>query len=415
MSNGRLRVIVLGWLIREPTGGQAWHALNYVHGLAALGHDVYYIEDSGDTSMCYGPDMRRPTNDATYGLRFAANAFSRLGLGDRWAYYDAHTNEWKGARASDARGLCKSADLMLHVSAFHSLRDWLERIPIRVMIDTDPGFTQIRNLTDPLFHQRCEGHTAFFSFGENFGKQCCAIPRDGFPWRPTRQPMSLAAWPYTPGPRDGRYTTVMQWQSWQAPWEYKGLRLATKAESFRQFINLPARLGPIFEIAVRSRWTSPHAMLRQAGWGIADIDGISRDPWTYRAFIQGSKAEFGIAKAGYVETRCGWFSERSAAYLASGRPVLHQDTGFPDWLPCGKGVFAFRSPDEVIDAVSRIDADYDAHCRAARELAVDYFSTDRVLPLLIDAAITTPVASSVQRPLGTSIREKPGINGRKSL
>ena len=389
MFKGRLRVIVLGWLIREPTGGQAWHSLNYVHGLAALGHDVYYIEDSDDTPMCYGPGISGPTIDATYGLRFAANAFARLGLGDRWAYYDAHTNEWKGARARDARDLCKSADLMLHVSAFNPLRDWLERIPVRAVIDTDPGFTQIRNLTDPRSHERCEAHTAFFSFGENFGKLSCAIPTDGFSWRATRQPISLDAWPYTRGPRDGRYTTVMQWQSWHAPWEYKGLKLATKAESFRQFMDLPGQLGSIFEIAVRSRWTSPDAMLRQAGWGIADIDSVSRDPWTYQAFIQRSKAEFGIAKAGYVETRSGWFSERSAAYLASGRPVLHQDTGFPDWLPCGNGAFAFQSPEDVIDAVSRIDADYDAQCRGARKLAEEFFSAACVLPPLIEAAMTT--------------------------
>jgi hypothetical protein len=387
VSNARLRIIVSGWLIREPTGGQAWHSLNYVHGLAALGHDVYYIEDSDDTPMCYGPDTSGPSKDAAYGLRFAADAFAQIGLGDRWAYYDAHINEWKGARARDARALCESADLMLHVSGFNPLRDWLERIPARVMIDTDPGFIQIRNLTDPQFHARCEAHTAFFSFGENFGKPSCAIPEDGFSWQATRQPVSLAAWPDTPGPRDGRYTTVMQWQTWQAPWEYKGLKLATKAESFRQFMDLPGRLGPIFEIAVRSRWTSPHSMLRRAGWGIADIDGISRDPWTYQAFIQRSKAEFSIAKAGYVETRSGWFSERSAVYLASGRPVLHQDTGFSDWLPCGKGVFAFRSPEEVIDAVFRINADYDVHCRAARELAAEYFAAERVLAPLIETAM----------------------------
>jgi hypothetical protein len=182
----------------------------------------------------------------------------------------------------------------------------------------------------------------------------------------------------------------MQWETFPRPIQYGGLMLANKSESFRLFGELPRQLGPIFDIAVRSRWTSPNALLRQAGWGIADIDSISRDPWTYQAFIQGSKAEFGIAKAGYVETRSGWFSERSAAYLASGRPVLHQDTGFSDWLPCGKGVLAFRSPEEVIDAVSRVDADYDAHCQAARKLAEEFFSTTCVLPPLIEAAMATP-------------------------
>jgi hypothetical protein len=182
----------------------------------------------------------------------------------------------------------------------------------------------------------------------------------------------------------------MQWETFPKPIRYGDLTLANKSESFKQFDELPRQLGPIFDIAVRSRWTSPDAMLRQAGWGIADIDSISRDPWTYQAFIQGSKAEFGIAKGGYVETRSGWFSERSAAYLASGRPVLHQDTGFSDWLPCGKGVLAFRSPEEVIDAVCRVDADYNAHCRAARKLAEEFFSAACVLPPLIEAAMATP-------------------------
>jgi hypothetical protein len=401
VHNERLRVIVLGWLIREPTGGQAWHNLNYVHGLAELGHDVYYIEDSDDTPMCYGPDMSGPTTDPSYGLQFASEAFTKLGLGDRWAYYDAHANEWKGPQARDARSLCETADLILHVSGFNPLRDWLERVPVRVMIDTDPGFTQIRNLTEPPFRQNCEAHTVFFSFGENFGLPSCTIPKDGFAWQPTRQPISLSAWPDTPGPRNGRYTTVMQWQTWRAPWEYDGLRLATKSESFQQFSQLPSRVGRIFEIAVRARWDSPFSVLKQAGWGIADIDSVSHDPWTYQAFIQASKAEFGIAKAGYVVTHCGWFSERSAVYLASGRPVLHQDTGFSEWLPSGEGVIAFRSSEEVIEAIARIDSDYDFHCRAARELAAEYFSAHHVLGSLIERATRGPSTAS-QQPVAPS-------------
>jgi hypothetical protein len=392
MADSRLRIIVIGHLIREPTAGNAWAQLNYVHGLAELGHDVCYLEDSTDDPMCYDPALSGATTDPTYGLLFAAKVFSRLGLGDRWAYYDAHVSEWKGARARDAHALCKSADLILSYSGMwgNPLREWLETVPRRATIDGDPGFTQVRNLANPVFRRRCEAYTAFFTVGANIGKTSCTIPADGFPWEVTRPPLSLTAWPYVPGPRNGLYTTVMQWETFPKPIKYGGLMLGNKSESFQPFSELPRQLGPIFEIGVRSRWTSPDAILRKAGWAIADIDAISRDPWAYQAFIQGSKAEFGVAKAGYVQTRSGWFSERSAAYLASGRPVLHQDTGFSDWLPCGKGVLAFQSPEEVIDAVSRVNADYDAHCRAARELAVEYFSTDRVLPRLIDAAMAAP-------------------------
>jgi hypothetical protein len=394
MADSGLRIIVSGSLIREPTGGNAWANLSYAQGLAELGHDVYYIEDSDDYPACYNPENSAATTDPTYGLHFAANATARLGLGDRWAYYDAHAREWKGARAHDARAICKSADLILSYSGMwgNPLREWFDTVPRRATIDGDPGFTQVRNLTDVSFRRRYEAYTAFFSVGANIGKPGCTIPADGFRWEITHPPISLAAWPYVAGPSNGRYTTVMQWETFPGLIQYGGLMLANKSESFRRFAELPRRIGPIFDIAVRSRWTSPHAMLCQAGWGIADIDRISRDPWTYQAFIQQSKAEFGIAKAGYVETRSGWFSERSVAYLASGRPVVHQDTGFPNWLPCGAGVFAFRSPADVIDAISRIDADYEAHCRAARGLAEEFFSAARVLPPLIEAAMATSAA-----------------------
>lgn len=318
-------------------------------------------------------------------MRFAARAFDRLGLGDRWAYFDAHAGQWKGARARDGRSLCESADLLLDISGVTLLRDWIARVPVRALIDTDPAFTQVRNLTDKDFRRRCEAHNAFFTFGENIGKAGCPVPPDGLPWQPTRQPISLAAWPSTPGPRDGHFTTVMRWKSYDAQ-RYRGLTLAMKAESFRPFINLPRQLGDIFAIALRGDREAASA-LRGAGWTLADIDAVTADPWSYQQFIQGSKGEFGIAKQGYASTYCGWFSERSAAYLASGRPVLAQDTGFREWLPAGRGVLSFQTAEDVVAAVGAIDADYAAHCRAARELAQEYFAAHRVLPDLIDRAM----------------------------
>jgi hypothetical protein len=159
-----------------------------------------------------------------------------------------------------------------------------------------------------------------------------------------------------------------------------------KSTSFRPLLELPNSLGNIFELAVRGG-TEVISALRSSGWGIADIDAITRDPWSYQAFIRESKAEFGIAKEGYVITRCGWFSERSAVYLASGRPVLHQDTGFPEWLPCGLGVMPFQSPESVVHSIAEINGNYDAHCRAARDIAVEYFAANRVLPRLIETAM----------------------------
>jgi hypothetical protein len=389
-SDTRLRIIVLGFLVREPTGGLAWAYLNYLCGLMELGHDVYYLEDSSDRPSCYGADLSGPSTDPAYGLSFAARVLGNIGLGDRWGYYDAHTKTWQGPRKNDALVLCQTAELVLNVSGYNPIRDWLKSIPARAIIDIDPGFTQIRNLTNAAFRRHCADHTAFFSIGKNIGKPSCLIPDDGFPWQPIHQPVSLSAWPHVPAMRDGRYTTVMTWESSAHPLEYGNLRLEMKKSvSFAPLIDLPSRVGSIFELAIRARSESTLSMLRDANWGFANIDAVSSDPWTYQEFIQQSRAELGITTAGYLTTRCGWFSERSIGYLASGRPVLQQDTGFPDWLPCGAGVFAFRSAEEAAQAIARIESDYDAHCRAARELAEEYFAAPRVLNPLIEAAMSS--------------------------
>jgi hypothetical protein len=394
MSDNRLRIIVLGFLVREPTGGLAWAFLNYLYGLMELGHDVYYLEDSSDRPSCYGPDLSGPSTDAEYGLSFAARVLGRLGLGERWAYYDAHTTRWRGPQADGAPALCRTADLVINISGYNSIRDWLKSIPARALIDLDPGFMQVRNLTNPAFRRHSADHTAFFTIGKHIGKPFCRIPDDGFPWQPILQPVPLAEWPHVPAPCEGRYTTIMAWESSTRPLEYGDLRLEMKKSvSFAPLIDLPSRVGNIFELAVRARSDAPLSMLRRAGWGIADVSAVSRDPWSYQAFIQRSRAELGITTAGYLTSRCGWFSERSVAYLASGRPVLAQDTGFAEWLPCGAGVFAFRSIEEAADAIARIESDYDFHCRAARELAVEYFAAPRILTPLIEAAMAGPAAS----------------------
>src|SRR3954449_4309644 len=175
-----MRIVVLGFLIREPTGGLAWHYLNYVLGLVELGHDVYYIEDSSDSPMGFSPRLASyvPTSDPTSGLSFADQTFRRVEMADRWAYFDAHTNQWHGPRAHDARETCQSADVLVHVSGWNPIRDWLSRVPIRILIDTDPGFTQLRNLTDRDFRNRTEAHTSFFSFG----KPSSPILDDGIVW-----------------------------------------------------------------------------------------------------------------------------------------------------------------------------------------------------------------------------------------
>jgi hypothetical protein len=388
----KLRILVLGYIVRGPLGGLAWHHLQYVMGLARLGHDVWFLEDSDDYPACYDPQRNVTDTDPTYGLAFATDVFGRVGLGERWAYYDAHAERWHGPAGGKARALAGTAEILLNLSGVNPLRPWLGSVPQRAFIDTDPVFTQIKHLTAPEALRRAREHTAFLTFGVNFGLPATGIPADGLPWQPTRQPVVLDAWPVTPGPTEGRFTTVMQWESYPAQ-EHAGIRYGMKADSFAPYIDLPARAGRIFELALGSPG-APRELLRERGWRLRDPRPPTRDPWLYQRYLQRSKAEFGIAKHGYVVAESGWFSERTAAYLASGRPALVQETGFSRWLPTGSGLIPFRSPDEALAGVAEIDARYPQHCRAARELAAAHFDSDLVLSDLLTRVMRSPACAS---------------------
>jgi hypothetical protein len=379
----RLRIIVLGYIVRGPLGGLVWHHLQYVMGLAELGHDVYFVEDSSDSLWCcYDPIRHITDTDPTYGLQLALRTFESVGLGDRWAYYDAHTARWLGPCADRIFSICATADLVLNLGGVAPLRPWMMQIPVRALIDTDPVFTQIQHLTNAVTWHQALQHTAFLSFGANIGLSQCAIPPDGLPWQPARQPIFLDAWPVTVGPVTGKFTTVMQWESYAAP-EYGRIRYGMKSDSFGPYMALPKMTSATLELAVGSP-TAPRALLARAGWEVRNPLEVALDPWTYQQYIQQSKAEFTVAKHGYVISRSGWFSERSAAYLASGRPVVTQETGFSDWLEVGSGVIPFHTLEEALEAIAEVNARYEFHCQAARAIAEEYFDARKVLTRLIE-------------------------------
>ena len=222
-----------------------------------------------------------------------------------------------------------------------------------------PAFTQIRNLTESSRRERASGHTAFFSYGENFGRGA-TMPDDGFDWQPTRQPIVLDAWPVGAGPQEGSFTTVMQWDSYRAL-EYGGRRFGMKSDSFRRYLDLPGRTGKPFEIAVGG--ATADGVLSPYGWTVRQPIKLLPDLPAFQRFLERSKAEFTVAKHGYTATRSGWFSDRSAAYLASGRPVVTEETGFSDFLPVGDGLLAFESVDEAVACILDVGARYEHHCR----------------------------------------------------
>jgi len=391
MRSDAARIVVAGYVVRGPLGGMAWHHLQYVLGLARLGHDVAFVEDSEDYPACYDAERGEIGVDPSFGLRFAGEAFERLGIGGLWAYHDSHEARWLGPLGKRAEEFCRTADLLINVSGVNPARSWFDAIPARALIDTDPVFTQVRHLRDGHARLRAADHTAFFSFGENIGRESCTVPDDGFPWQPTRQPVVLDAWTPTPGRREAAYTTVMQWESYPAVL-LDGRRFGVKATSFEPYLDLARRTTETLELALGSA-TAPRDLLEEWGWRVRDPYPPTRDPWAFQRYVRSSKGEFSVAKEAYAETGSGWFSERSTGYLASGRPVLLQETGFSDSLETGAGLLTFRSPEEALIGLEEIDSRYESHCRAARELAVEHFDAAEVLTALVNRALTSVSAA----------------------
>lgn len=385
-ANSRLRILVLGYIVRGPLAGLVWHHLQYVLGLIRLGHEVYYVEDSDDYPSCYDPIQAVTTTDPGYGLRFARGLFAGAGLGGHWCYYDAHAARWYGPLGGAVEQLAPTCDIVLNLSGITPLRSWIMAVPVRVYVDTDPVFTQIKILTEQAARERALRHTRFFSFGELLARGG-ALAGD-LPWRATRQPIVVDAWPVTPPPSRGYFTSVFQWQSYAAP-TFAGVRYGMKADSFIPYIDVPSRTGCTFELALAGA-AAPRELLLSHGWRLRDPGPLSRSPWTYRQYIQRSLGEFSVAKAGYVVSQCGWFSERSACYLASGRPSITQDTGFSAVLPVGEGLLSFTAPDEAVIAVEAVVAKYRQHARAARAIAEAYFDSEAVLTRLLDEAFAPP-------------------------
>ncbi len=381
-----MRVLVLGYIVRGPLAGYAWHHVQYVIGLKRLGFDVWYFEDSEDWPSCYDPRRNLTDSDPTYGLHFADMLFKRVGLSDRWGYFDAHLKQWHGPAGGKALELATTTDVIINLSGINPLRGVWSQVPLRVYVDTDPVFTQVRHLTDPWFKARTDQHNRFFSFGVNLKQPGCSVPDDGYAWVPTRQPVCTDLWPVTPpvdiDQHQPSFTTVMQWDSY-AKREYQGIHFGMKSMSFEPYANLPAQVAPIsLELAMTGDDAAQR--LSKLGWRINNPLKVTSDPWRYQGYIQQSLGEWSIAKHGYVSTGSGWFSERSCCYLASGRPVVVQDTGFSDWLPCGDGLIAFNNPDEAVAGIHQVMQRYPHHCAAARALVETYFDASKVLTDLMN-------------------------------
>jgi hypothetical protein len=377
-------IIFSGSIGRFSLGGHAWTQMQYLAGMRALGHDVVYLEECGAESWTYDWETHQSTPELDHPTRYIRDCLAPLGLGERWIYRAGDRSA--GMPMDDFLATCAAADLFIvravPLALWRPEYAWPRR---RIFIDVDPGFVQIdllngrADLVETV--GRCE---QLFTIGQRFGAPDCPVPSTGRRWHRTVSPVSLEHWPVAASGPATHFTTVMQWQGFREV-EHDGVVYGQKDREFPRFLELPRLSAQPLLLALTG--IAPDDLTRH-GWEVLPGWEPSRTPWSYRDFIAGSRAEFSVAKHGYVHMRGGWFSDRSVCYLASGRPTLVQDTGLGDWLPTGEGVVTFHDPASAVAGIEHINADYDRHRRAARQIAEEYFATERVLPSLLETAMS---------------------------
>jgi hypothetical protein len=376
-----LKLVVLGMMGRVPFAGQTWLYLNWLRGLSGLGHDVYYVED--DSVWPYDPRAETLTDDCSYATAHIARSMEAIGLADRWAFRLAgREGDCWGMSETQLEALYAGCDALLNIVGAVALREDVHlAAPVRVYVETDPVVAELKVAAgDAGMREVLERHSVLATYGENYGAPDCGVPLDGRPYVFTRQPVDLDLWPFVYDPDARFFTTIGNYRQEGTDIEWEGSVYSwSKHHEWERFIDLPARSGQDFELALMHCEGSDRERMLAAGWRLTSPQSMSLDPFgAYRAYIQGSRGEFTVAKDQNVRLRSGWFSERAVCYLASGKPVVTQDTGFSNVLPTGAGLFGVRDVAEAAAAIEEINSDYRHHCEAAREIAAEHFEARAV-------------------------------------
>ena len=385
----KLKIIVSGFIGLFPTGGATWDYIQYPLGLAMMGHEVYYVEDT----MLYPVYQKSGDqwDDCSFGVEYLKKAMEDVGLKNRWAYRDVASGKIFGMTESEFTELCGSADVLINVSSSLFFREEYQKIPVKMLIDTDPMFTQYQ------YHVKMEkggkearaskeymhAHDLFFTFGLNIGKPDCRIPQFDFNWHTTKKPIILKSWEQSLSlPPQYGFTSVMNWIE-RPDFEYEGEMWGQKNKEYQKFYDVPVVSGEKFEMIINRPKDKATAdsmeFLQSRGWHVLSPDHLISDMQHYKTFVQSSLAEFSITKETYIKSVSGWFSGRSAVYLASGRPVITQDTGWSSYIPAGEGVIPMHDCQSAVEAVKDIRGNYEKHSKAALNIAHEYFDSNKVL------------------------------------
>ena len=386
----RKRIIVMGFMGSMPIAGVIWQHIHYIVGLQRLGHEVYFIEDSA--RLPYNPDTFEITDEFDYASEILTRMAKDFGFENRWSYCARYLprNPTAGLPLKKIRQLYRDADAILNICGTQEFNDDLLKSDRILYVESDPGVEQIKidkgvsSTIDYLGR-----HHALFTFGENVGTKNFPVPTHGLKWLPTRQPVVTDLWKTKRSPpRAAVFTSVANWStSGLKDIEWRGEKyLWSKSREFLRFVAAPKRAGETFELATDIKDDKTREKFVRNGWRFRSPLDLSADYWLYRDYIQKSKGEFTVAKDQYVRLNTGWFSDRSVCYLAAGRPVIFQETGFSKHYDGHGGLFAFKSLGDIAEAVREINGDYAKHSRAARQIARENFEAEKVLNCLLERA-----------------------------
>ncbi|HJZ73898.1 MAG TPA: hypothetical protein VKE51_19300 [Vicinamibacterales bacterium] len=384
-------IVVSGALANKPmNGGAAWTRLSWALGFRKLGHDVYFIEQIA-TGTCVDASGRPCDLERSLNAAYFTRTTERFGFGGTAALIAEDEDRAIGLSSNQLIAVADAADVLINISGHLTLETLKPRFRTRVFIDLDPGYTQFWH-AQRLAEDRLRDHDAYFTVGGNIGAADCRIPTGDIAWRAIRQPVVLDEWPAATGRTPMRFTTIASWRGPYGRVTHDGLEFGLKAHEFRRFLRLPTLTNHRFEIAldVDPADHKDVESLRSHAWTIVDPKSVAGDPASFRSYVQASSAECSVAQGIYVQTRSGWFSDRTVRYLASGKPALVQDTGFGRSVPTGVGLVPFRTLEEAARGADLIMGDYEVHSRAARALAEEFFDSAKVLRnLLCNVGVTS--------------------------
>ena len=370
-------IVVAGALANKPfSGGEAWVRLSWILGLRRLGYDVVFLEQLPAADW----------DDSLAARGYCADVVDQHGLSGRAALLRDDGGATDGLMWEAVLQIASEAELLVNISGHLQMSEVVSRMRRTAFVDIDPGYTQIWHASGAL---RLAPHDVFFTIAENLGAPACSLPDAGIRWQPTRQPVVLEDWPVRPVDPSAGFTTIATWRTPFGRLEHDGHTYGMKLDEFRKVASLPARVDARFTLAldIHPAEEPDLRLLAEQGWDVVDAPQRVAGTTAFREFVASSAAEFSPAQGVYVETASGWFSDRSARYLASGRPVLVQDTGFGRSLPVGEGLLAYRTLDDAVRGATAIAADHQRHADAARRIAEEHFGSDAILTGFLERAL----------------------------